>query len=202
MHFMRCRVTINRLFIYLRQNSHIHRRPSGTRLYSSGNGAWNQVLISKTPNRIMDIGKALPVRAASALVETVSTPDAWFEFGGRAFTTPPNQFTAARLLRSNRSISSLSGSFILVSASSPCNRPLKGASSAHEVVCVAFSFSPALDRFIRMIFLWGAADSVLRFGKDARDWGACEADTCFSADLHRGQNHVPCGSLLRAGRKQ
>ena len=202
MHFMRCRVTINRLFMYLRQNSHIHRRPSGTRLYSSGNGAWNQVLISKAPNRIMDIGKALPVWAALALVEMVSTPDACFEFENCAFKEPPNQFTAARLLRSNRSISSLFGSFILVSASSPCNRPLKGASSAHEVVCDAFSFSPALDRFIRMTFLWGAADSILRFGKGARDWGAGEAGTCFSTGLHRGQNHVPLGSLLRAGRRQ
>ena len=68
MHFIRCRMAMNRLFIYLRQNSHTHNRPSGTRVYSSGNGAWNQVSMSYAPKRIIEIGIAYPLAAAVACV--------------------------------------------------------------------------------------------------------------------------------------
>ena len=45
----------NLLFIYLRQNSHIHIFPSGILAYSSGNGASYQVLMSYCPKRILCI---------------------------------------------------------------------------------------------------------------------------------------------------
>lgn len=38
--------------MYFKQNSQIHSLPSGTRLNSSGNGAWYQVVISNSPNLI------------------------------------------------------------------------------------------------------------------------------------------------------
>lgn len=41
--------------MYFKQNSHIHRRPSGIFAYSSGKGASNQVWISNSPNRIVRI---------------------------------------------------------------------------------------------------------------------------------------------------
>ena len=68
MHFVRCRIAMNLLFMYFRQNSHIHSRPSGTTLYSCGNGARNHVSISYAPKRIIDTGKALPLHAALASV--------------------------------------------------------------------------------------------------------------------------------------
>lgn len=41
--------------MYLRQNSQIHKRPSGILEYSSGNGAWYHVLISNSPNRMAEM---------------------------------------------------------------------------------------------------------------------------------------------------
>lgn len=57
--------------MYLRQNSHSHKRPSGTCAYSSGYGAWYQVSMSYMPNRILLIfsGRPLPIGAAGTGVE-------------------------------------------------------------------------------------------------------------------------------------
>ena len=48
----RWRPAPNALFMYLRQNSQIHSRPSGTTAYSSGNGAVYQVSMSNWPKRM------------------------------------------------------------------------------------------------------------------------------------------------------
>lgn len=47
-----CLTATKRLFIYFKQNSHIHNLPSGKFAYSSGNGALYHVWISYSPNRI------------------------------------------------------------------------------------------------------------------------------------------------------
>lgn len=52
-HFVWCLIALYRLFMYLRQNSQIHSRPSGMLAYSSGNGASYHVRMSYGPKRIV-----------------------------------------------------------------------------------------------------------------------------------------------------
>lgn len=59
----RCLHAPNRLFMYLRQNSQIQRRPSGIDAYSSGNGASYHVFMSYCPNLMVRIRR----RAGSIL---------------------------------------------------------------------------------------------------------------------------------------
>lgn len=51
----RCRKAPKRLFIYFKQNSQIHNRPSGIDAYSSGKGASYHVLMSYWPKRMLRI---------------------------------------------------------------------------------------------------------------------------------------------------
>lgn len=219
MHLRRCRVAMNRLFMYLRQNSHIHRRPSGTKLYSSGNGAWNQVSMSYAPKRIMRTGCATLVSSVAVLAglaKRASLATDAARCGRRArppacvLTAPPSCSSAACLLLWKRARSLALGSFWCVSASSPLKRPANGSSSSTASASSSSSSesdsmslmrlrASSFGRRRRTTVGFGEASGVAR--GDGRALLALSG-FCISPARHVGQYHIPRGGLLSAGRKQ
>lgn len=202
--------------MYLRQNSHSHRRPSGTTAYSCGSGVWNHVSISYAPKRIMRTGSALPELAHAASTASASADGCGPTGGGAS----PSCRWAARRLRSKHASSSGVGTLADVSASSPSRSPANGASSVGAGGVGASSPEEADDEDTegRRGRRAGRSGGTRRRTTCVPSWprerlvdarGAAGGAVClvaraarWSAASHSGQNQRPRGGLSRGGVRQ